>query len=66
LVLYTFTDLSCLNESERRRVLAMLAIKAIKQNYVPTREVFGLLEAFRRMLNDCIPIGLAENVLCDV
>ena len=46
--------------------MAMLAIKAIKQNYVPTREVFGLLEAFRRMLNDCIPIGLAENVLCDV
>ncbi len=40
----------------------MLAIKAVKQNYVASKEVLGLLEEFRKMVNDCVRIGLEENV----
>lgn len=40
----------------------MLAIKAVKQNYVPTPEILHLIDDFRKMLNDCIRIGIAENV----
>lgn len=39
----------------------MLAVKAAKQNYTPTPEILGLLEEFRKMVNDCIRIGLTEN-----
>jgi putative transposase len=40
----------------------VLAIKSVKQNYVPTPEILQLMEDFRKMLNDCIRIGIAENV----
>ncbi len=38
------------------------AIKSVKQNYRPTDEILALLNDFRLMLNDCIRIGLKENV----
>ena len=40
----------------------MRAVKAVWQRYHPSEELLWLLEQFRRMLNDCIRIGLAENV----
>jgi len=36
--------------------------KSVWQHYTPTPETAWLLEQFRQMLNDCIRIGLAENV----
>jgi putative transposase len=38
------------------------AVKAVKQEYSITLEIQKLLETFRLMLNDCIHIGIAENV----
>lgn len=40
----------------------MQAVKAVKQNYVPTPEILGLLDEFRKMVNDCIRIGLEQNL----
>lgn len=40
----------------------VLAVKVAKQNYIATPEILILLEEFRKMVNDCIRIGLAENV----
>jgi putative transposase len=40
----------------------MLAVKAVQQHYVPGPEILRMLEQFRQMLNDCVRIGLAENV----
>jgi putative transposase len=40
----------------------MRAVKAVKQNYTPSLELLDLLDKFRRMVNDCTRIGLAENV----
>lgn len=40
----------------------MQAVKAVKQNYVPTPEILDLLEEFRKMVNDCIRIGLEKNL----
>jgi len=40
----------------------VLAVKVAKQNYIATPEILSLLEEFRNMVNDCIRIGLAENV----
>jgi putative transposase len=40
----------------------VLTVKSVKQSYVPTHEILDLLEDFRRMLNDCIRIGISENV----
>lgn len=40
----------------------MQAVKAVKQNYKPTPEILALLEEFRRMVNECIQIGLARNI----
>jgi putative transposase len=37
-------------------------VKAVKQKYVPTPETLRLLEEFRKMVNDCVQIGLASNV----
>ncbi|MCJ7455264.1 transposase [Candidatus Bathyarchaeota archaeon] len=37
-------------------------IKSVWQYYPPTPEVMWLLEQFRQMLNECVHIGLAENV----
>jgi putative transposase len=39
-----------------------IAIKAIKQSYSPTPQVLELLEIFRKMVNNCIRIGLKHNV----
>src|SRR3989442_4752531 len=38
------------------------AVKAVRQNYRPTEEILSLLEDFRCMVNDCIRIGLRENL----
>lgn len=43
-------------------VYDVLAVKTAKQNYVATPDILSLLEEFRKMVNDCIRIGLAENV----
>ncbi|WXG44112.1 MAG: transposase [Promethearchaeati archaeon SRVP18_Atabeyarchaeia-1] len=40
----------------------MQAVKAVKQNYTPSPELLNLLDAFRKMVNDCLRIGVAENV----
>ena len=40
----------------------MLALKSVNQSYSPTTEILCLLESFRRMVNDCVEIGLSYNV----
>ena len=40
----------------------MQVVKAVSQKYVPSPETFVLLEEFRKMVNDCIRIGLVEKV----
>ena len=40
----------------------MRAVKAVQQHYTPGPEILQMLEQFRQMLNDCVRIGLAENV----
>jgi putative transposase len=37
-------------------------MKSVKQSYLPTPEIQRILEIFRRMVNDCIEIGVAYNV----
>jgi len=39
----------------------LLAIKSVWQHYAPTPDVLGLLEVFRRMVNDSIRIGLLND-----
>jgi putative transposase len=39
-----------------------LAVKSVWQYYVPSREVLLLLELFRRMVNESVRIGLANDV----
>src|SRR5439155_4795592 len=41
---------------------ALQAVRALKQNYQPTEEILSLLEDFRCMVNDCVRIGLRENL----
>jgi len=41
---------------------SLLAVKSVRQRYAPTLDVLGLLEVFRRMVNESIRIGLANNV----
>ncbi|MCJ7630848.1 transposase [Candidatus Bathyarchaeota archaeon] len=41
---------------------AVEAVKAVSQNYVPSEDLLVLLNEFRKMVNDCIRIGLTENV----
>src|SRR5437870_13644973 len=41
---------------------SLLAVKSVWQHYAPTRDVLGLLEVFRRMVNESIRIGLANHV----
>src|SRR3989442_13272379 len=41
---------------------ALQAVKAVRQNYRPTEEILSLLEDFRCMVNDCVRIGLKENL----
>ncbi len=40
----------------------MRALKAVQQHYTPGPEILRMLDQFRQMLNDCVRIGLAENV----
>jgi len=40
----------------------MQAFKAVQQSYTPTAELLSLLDAFRRMVNECIRLGVAANV----
>src|SRR5437870_7052185 len=41
---------------------SLLTVKSVWQHYAPTRDVLGLLELFRRMVNESIRIGLANDV----
>src|SRR6267378_4916095 len=40
---------------------SLLAVKSVWQHYAPTRDVLGLLEVFRRMVNASIRIGIAND-----
>ena len=40
----------------------MRAVKAVQQYYTASPEILRMLEQFRQMLNDCVRIGLSENV----
>ena len=40
----------------------MLAIKTVQQCYAPNQDTLRLLEQFRQMMNDCIQIGVSENI----
>ena len=40
----------------------MRAVKAVQQHYTPSAEILLMLEQFRQMLNDCVRIGLTENM----
>src|SRR2546426_4733996 len=37
-------------------------VKTVRENYRPTEEILSLLEDFRCMVNDCVRIGLKENL----
>jgi putative transposase len=39
----------------------MTVIKCVKQSFTPNDLVLSLMERFRKMVNDCIRIGLASN-----
>ena len=41
--------------------MTVLAVKSVRQNYPLPIEILALLETFRRMVNDSISIGLANN-----
>ena len=43
-------------------VVTTVAVKFVKQNYTPSEQMLDLLNDFRLMVNDCIRIGLKENV----
>jgi putative transposase len=38
------------------------SVKAVKQSYQPTPELLQMMETFRRMVNDCLRIGLGNDV----
>ena len=40
----------------------MRAVKVVQQYYTAEPEILCMLEQFRQMLNDCVRIGLSENV----
>jgi putative transposase len=40
----------------------MRAVKAVQQHYTPGPQILQMLEQFRQMMNDCVRIGLAENM----
>ncbi len=51
--------------SARKKSVAstvLFAVKAVQQNYTPGAEILRMLEQFRQMVNDCVRIGLEENV----
>jgi putative transposase len=41
---------------------SITVIKSVKQQFQPTPELLQLMEIFRQMVNDCIRIGLDNNV----
>src|SRR5713226_8006786 len=43
-------------------MLSLLVFKSVRQGYRPTPEIQRLLEIFRRMVNDCVEIGLSSGV----
>ncbi len=43
-------------------MLSLLALKSVKQGYRPTPVIQRILEISRRMVNDCIEVGLAYGV----
>jgi hypothetical protein len=47
---------------EKHSVSGMRAVKAVQQYHAPSLELLDLLDRFRRMVNLCIRVGLAENV----
>jgi len=40
----------------------MRAVKAVQQHYTPGPEILQMLDQFNQMLNECVRIGLTENV----
>lgn len=40
----------------------VIAVKAVKQPYPPTPELLHMMETFRQMVNDCLRIGLGNDV----
>ena len=40
----------------------MLAVRSVWQNYVSSRDVLELLKVFRKMVNESLRIGLANDV----
>jgi putative transposase len=43
-------------------LLSLLVVKSVRQGYSPTPEIQRLLEIFRRMVNECVEIGLFSGV----
>src|SRR5690348_12912757 len=43
-------------------LLSLLVVKSVRQGYNPTPEIQRLLEIFRRMVNECVEIGLFSGV----
>src|SRR5207247_8889196 len=43
---------------------SLLAVESVWQHYAPPLEVLLLLDVFRRMVNDSIGIGLANDASC--
>ena len=39
----------------------VLTIKSVKQSFMPTPEMLGLMETFRQMVNECVAIGLEND-----
>lgn len=39
-----------------------IVTKSVRQSYSPTSQILEILEIFRRMVNDCIEIGLQHNI----
>ncbi len=40
----------------------VLAVKSVWQYYVPSKDILGLLEMFRKMVNESLRVGLANEV----
>ncbi|MEO9362267.1 MAG: hypothetical protein ABI348_00060, partial [Nitrososphaera sp.] len=38
------------------------AVKSVKQSFPPTPELLQMMETFRQMVNDCLRVGLANDV----
>jgi putative transposase len=45
----------------KKAFLYMIVIKCVKQKYTPNDRILDLMETFRKMVNDCIRIGLENN-----